>query len=149
MLPEDDKAINDIKKQHAEIVKKIDDFIAENKDLNFRTNSAKLTSFGSLVKEYEQNRSKKSTVSKNNKEWHREDKTLENFKKYRKRPSENSIAQLTDFYNFLLSFKGDIIPPSKRIPKEKHPLGSETLVSFLRKKSAMIQIPKDLSEDDS
>ena len=133
----------ELENRHAEIVKKIDDFIKDNKDFDFGTNTTKVVSFGSLVKEYERQRSKNSTVSKNQREWHREGKTLESFKKYRIRVSESSVFQLTDFYNFLLSFKGDIVVPSKKIPKERHPLGSETLVEFLRKKSAEIIIPSD------
>jgi hypothetical protein len=96
-----------------------------------------------LVKQYNKSLSKKATIDRNQREWNRDDKAVENFKKYRIRISENSICQLTNFYNFLLSFKGDIVVPSKKIPKERHPLGSETLVDFLRKKSAEIVIPSD------
>ncbi len=131
------------KKRLEEIVNKIDKFIEDNRELDFGKNTVKVVSFGSLVKEYSKSLSKNSSVPRNQREWHREYKFLESFKKYRKRPSENSIVQLTEFYNFLLSFKGDIIPPPKKIPKEKHPLGSEALVEFLRSKSAKISIPPD------
>ena len=133
----------EIKKRHTTLVNKIDTFIKENKDLNFGTNSKKVDSFSLLVKQYNKSLSKKATIDRNQREWNRDDKAVENFKKYRIRISENSICQLTNFYNFLLSFKGDIVVPSKKIPKERHPLGSETLVDFLRKKSAEIVIPSD------
>lgn len=133
----------EIKEKQDALVNKIDRFIEDNKDLDFGTNSTKVISFGSLVKEYSKSLSKKSTVSKDQREWNRENKTLESFKKYRTRISESSIFHLTEFYNFLLSFKGDVVAPSKKIPKERHPLGSETLVDFLRKKSAKIIIPDD------
>jgi hypothetical protein len=138
-----------LKQQHEELVKKIYKFIEENKDLIDETNSKKADSFNLLVKEYSKSLSKRSTVDRNYREWNPDNKTVERFKKYRIRVAETSIFQLNEFYKFLLSRKSDIIVPSRRIPKEKHPLGSETLVSFLRKKSAMIQIPKDLPEDDS
>lgn len=133
----------EIEKRHTTLVNKIDTFIKENKDLNFGTNSKKVDSFSLLVKQYNKSLSKKATIDRNQREWNRDDKAVENFKKYRIRISENSICQLTNFYNFLLSFKGDIVVPSKKIPKERHPLGSETLVDFLRKKSAEIVIPSD------
>jgi len=146
-MPKQEKELTpeqtELNTRHTEIVNKINDFIKDNKDLDFGTNTTKVVSFGSLVKEYERQRSKNSTVSKNQREWHRENKTLESFKKYRIRVSESSVYQLTEFYNFLLSFKGDVVAPSKKIPKERHPLGSETLVDFLRKKSAKIIIPDD------
>ena len=140
---------NPLSTQLDKLVEKIDKFIEENKDLIDGTISKKADSFNLLVKEYSKSLSKKSTVDRNQRDWNRDDKTVERFKKYRIRASETSIFQLNEFYKFLLSRKGDVIVPSRGIPKEMHPLGSETLVAFLRKKSAAIQIPKDLPENDS
>lgn len=136
-----------LKKEHAELLKKIYMFIKENKDLNHGTNTKKVDSFNLLVKEYSKSISKKSTVDRNQREWNRDDKTVERFKKYRKRVSSNSIFQLNEFYNYLLSLKGDNYLPSKGFPKEIHPLGSETLVAFLRNKSATISTPTNIPED--
>lgn len=132
-----------LKQQHSKLVEKIDKFIEENKDLSYGTSSKKADSFNLLVKEYSKLLSKKSTVDRNQRDWNRDDKTVERFKKYRIRVAETSIFQLNEFYKFLLSLKGDVIVPSRGIPKEMHPLGSETLVAFLRKKSAEIDIPSD------
>ena len=90
-----------LKKEHAELLKKIYMFIKENKDLNHGTNTKKVDSFNLLVKEYSKSISKKSTVDRNQREWNRDDKTVERFKKYRKRVSSNSIFQLNEFYNYL------------------------------------------------
>ena len=119
------------------LVAKIDKFIADYGSLDVESRSRRQESFNILVCKYAEERRKTSRVARNERETltTEQDKTVERFKKYRKRVSENSMAQLQDFYNFLLTLKGQVVPAQKLLPEENHPLKSPILVKLLRRTS--------------
>ncbi|MCQ2124714.1 MAG: hypothetical protein MJZ25_11065 [Fibrobacter sp.] len=129
---------SELKGEFNELVKKIDEFIADYGDLDMESRSRKQEGFTILVRKYVKERCHSdSKVNRNERESlvTDQDKTVERFKKYRIRCSENSIAQLKDFYSFLLTLKGQVVPAQKLLPADNHPLKSSALVRMLRKVS--------------
>lgn len=126
-----------LKREFDELIKKIDEFVADYGVLDVERRSRKQENFNILLCKYVANLRPNSKVSRDERESLKTDqeKTVERFKKYRKRVSENSIAQLKDFYRFLLTLKGQMMPAQKLLPEENHIIKSPVLVRMLRKTS--------------